>query len=634
MQKETLSRAFSTSSTHCMERILRSVRRDPRRASELSVKGEPKQSMELSTQPPSPKIVKNLNNLWQKSFEDVVRLEPRQSKIGLATLPEDVLIEVMCQSLSLSDIVALSHTCRAIRLCTEIDVVWIHALRHQPHSVPDFSPLYFVNPNNDSEEHPTLSVDYSLATTTSTVVSLGEPTLHRPAPSLRDRYWAALRARTLTSRPTVSVEVTAIVLFALPPFQGVREMGFSSGGEVFWAWYDQGIQLLDLRSPHIISYRIDYSAFVPKQDKKAPRWRIAVWGRWKGEEGVMFASGQPSENKLELFFQPIPRTPVHSESGSPGNTTCPSPVFMYTVFPDSELLDVHISGTYLIAEVRGDFSSKSLRMIDLASGRTFLLLNAQTVLHSEVVDDRYLLVASRSTSTQVSFYPLHSLNQSAFPANRPPQLHAPTGPQVEQLQSLPRSFSLNSATSKMDLAFWRHRRNEWSGSSRVTLLRGSTVIVQGEIVLNSPTQSGSYSAELLYPEVYERSLDWQRVVGRGKPGNDLEGIPVVAVSSVQGYDRLLSLVTSRPSGSQQKILASKGLPSIRSTIVVTEVAPSGDCLVHKPLYLRDGAGNVQPFSSLGMVDQLRWNEASGRIAVKVEGPDPSAPWSISLFHVC
>ncbi|KAF8298201.1 hypothetical protein DL93DRAFT_2173668 [Clavulina sp. PMI_390] len=254
----------------------------------------------------------------------------------------------------------------------------------------------------------------------------------------------------------------------------------------------------------------------------------------------------------------------------------------------------------------------------------------------EVINDQYLLITDTSTPSSVTkHYALSALRDGR---NESVQVYTPPGVEIDRILTLPRSLSLNPATSKMDLMFWRYDWPVWPGPTRVKVLRGSTALIENRIVLNTPTQSGSYSVDLLYPELRDPpiatrgSKDFQSTLQKGTV-EVMETMPMVTLALAQGHDRLLNLVKASPSTQQAGILATLGLPAARRTIVVTEVGPSGDSLVHKPLFVRNFiTGAVEPLSAVDC-QEFKWNEVSGMIAIRAPGKS-DVEATISLYRLC
>ncbi|KAF8305171.1 hypothetical protein DL93DRAFT_2089748 [Clavulina sp. PMI_390] len=107
-----------------------------------------------------------------------------------------------------------------------------------------------------------------------------------PSPfSLRERYFCALRARKALCEPDVCMEKTKLVV-DFDPHHKVHSMGFTISGDIFWVFFDQRMELFDLRGPKIIAYNIELSS-----TDYRPMWPVVEMGRWRDEEGVILAAG-------------------------------------------------------------------------------------------------------------------------------------------------------------------------------------------------------------------------------------------------------------------------------------------------------------------------------------------------------
>ncbi|KAF8305170.1 hypothetical protein DL93DRAFT_371486 [Clavulina sp. PMI_390] len=538
---------------------------------------------------------------------------PQAQELNLTSLPDDVLINIFSQSLTPVDVISLSHTSQMLRSFTSLDVIWRRALLYRPAHIPNFLPLHFSDLSGTSAtrgaQTPTME-GY-------TSVEVAHDLSHPSPSSLREKYFDALRARKALCEPNVCIEKTKLVVDFEPQYR-VRGMGLTIAGEVFWVCFDQSIQLFDLRGPKIISYNVELSdagdSTPPIRDYR-PMWPIVEFGRWREEEGVVLVANSLNRKRLEVFFQPMRRRNIGDDP-----ETVSQPVFMYQIKLPSIAKKVSISGQYLIV-----FMRSTLKIIDMTSPKRVFLLQKTPHpenLLCEVFNDEFLLTSetrSSSPTSTATIYPLHAFQDDGGSLER---TYARSGFLDGQLLSIPRSLSFNAATSHEDMCFWVHRTDQDSYDPlRVKFVRASTNLSNLPNRSRGSTFSHEYPIELLYPELKQpfltRSVSKQAARKVHKtPTEVLERVAVRDVSSVQGCDRLLSVISSCSTVSERIILEDLGLHGERWTIVVTGVAPDGESLVHKSLFVLNTSGDQMEILSDGDRKQFAWNEASGRIAIK------------------
>ncbi|KAF8305172.1 hypothetical protein DL93DRAFT_371447 [Clavulina sp. PMI_390] len=311
------------------------------------------------------------------------------------------------------------------------------------------------------------------------------------------------------------------------------------------------------------------------------------------------------------------------------------PVFMYKIGLPSMPKSVSVSGHYVIVLMQD-----RLKIIDLTSpSRTFSLRQTppSSSLKCEIINEEFLLVSEkRHHSSAVTRYSLHALLDDGGALG---DIYAGSGFFVGELLSIPHSVSFDAASSQAELFLWLHCTDRgFFESTRVKGIRASTSLSNLPDHSRGSSLLRAYPIEILYSQLKYAPLWWDESTGTSE--DILERVAIHSISSLQGYDHLISVVSTHSSLDENTLPEHLvDLLGERTTIVVTRVAPNGKSLVHKQIFVLNTSGDQKKPITDRSRKEFAWNEASGRIAVKSwEGLDDErtgskSPTTICLYHL-
>ncbi|KAF8317922.1 hypothetical protein DL93DRAFT_482779 [Clavulina sp. PMI_390] len=235
-------------------------------------------------------------------------------------LPEDVLIEILCHSLTPRDIIAVSHTCRILRLCASSLIVWECAWGRDD-SLPALNPPNIIPIHATSvyseEDGTELTLEQPLPSLTFGPPSLQQlgfslPPPHKALDPLwgtwsqgwnrhQKIYWSMMRVRHQLAH---SEPVVAPVhrLLHQHPIMDFIDMRLTPNGEVLVTYLAHEVRLMHLEMGKmlVLPIRIETSF-------NGPYSVPVVCGIFthKGKDGVLFAAPFSQKNQVNVFFQPF-----------------------------------------------------------------------------------------------------------------------------------------------------------------------------------------------------------------------------------------------------------------------------------------------------------------------------------------
>ncbi|KAF8295791.1 hypothetical protein DL93DRAFT_2234171 [Clavulina sp. PMI_390] len=568
-------------------------------------------------------------------------------RISLALLPEDIITDIMC-FLCPAEVVALSHACRKFRIYAGADTVWRRLLTRpvpgpplpSPYPPPSFSPDLLHDQSGSSST----PLHFGERTT---VTVITESPQWQPSLSLRDQYWDTVRARSVIQQPTVTIEPVLHAIKNDPP-SNFHAMDFTAGGQFFFVWHADRLQLFDLRSSPLIRYTVHF-AETHKPDLWGRRWHIVHLVRYQGEEGVLFAASCHSSCPVELYFQPFLTQDNHGVDWPPDSSFI-LPIRLGNLSPvtvGAQMTAFKAVGKFLITLERyPDLSASAtfrVTILDFTTGKRYSLLNKLIPIEShdiqiEIVDENYLLVQADG------WLECHPLDTLCDTQNHPRRFRDGSGYQgyASGTITLPSQFSRMNNAYETLLMLWRFRY-DWQFP--VTLTQA---VIPGTgsalAVTHSYTLQEDYMLEALYPELRSKKSGASRNKLWGRGGSALHKlrhtITRVCCAS-QGYDSLLALVSPELSKNQVGWLRRSGVQPQQRLLSFTQLARDGSGLVHKPVSIQDPritdadareTGDEMPYGRHSPTG-FAWNELSGRLAISWEDTSTGL-LNIVLYRFC
>ncbi|KAF8305955.1 hypothetical protein DL93DRAFT_2232775 [Clavulina sp. PMI_390] len=559
--------------------------------------------------------------------------------ISFHTLPYDILLDIILY-LPLGDVVTLSHTCRTLRNCTSEETIWRQALSHQGvrggPPIPDASTPLLVPE--------TLQLKNSIPSTIFhreriPFTANSHTTEWRPRVSLRDRYWDSLRARKALAEPTITIEPILGAVYGIPR-KDLHTIGLSTGGEVFFVWREDQLRVFDLRAFPVVCYTV---LFIEKGSHHRTAckdgWHVVHPIRYQNQYGVLFA-GKCISSATELFFLPL-----HTSIDNGLSPVQSLPIYLgaISVTPRTQLDRFQVSGKFFITVERSPQAGMSwfrVRVIDFTSGHRFSITNDEIILsetfriHIGILEGTYLLVQAHDL---LRCYSLDTLREAEGPPHETSSAICHYG-HASGTITIPKHLSKLSETGERFLKLWRFR-STWSSTIGMASAALPDNMENGRRLNFTipPRWETDYPPELVFPELRQFRSRWLDGF------NQLRNVEVGAHRAIQGYDRILCLVSSEPDVLQAQTMRSLGAGTQRTALVMTELSPAGDSLVHKPVMIFDartkravdinGIAKEKGWRRYGDPTVFAWSEVSGRLGICTAGSSPGVV-DVVLYQVC
>ncbi|KAF8310673.1 hypothetical protein DL93DRAFT_2230137 [Clavulina sp. PMI_390] len=415
-----------------------------------------------------------------------------QPSSSLASLPFDVLIEILCWDLAPGDLVAISHTCRALRACMNSDIVWHYALlQSQYHgriTLPIIhAPILELDQADTSRSRFTITtaeirarpLPVSSSPSRVTWLESTQETLYqRTHLSARKLYQRTMRIRDVLTKhaePTVEPFATiSITPSNIPPgaantaHTSVTSPGMtlSTRGEVLALWFMSGeMHLIDLRAGD--SYRQEcifrFDTAAPFRSFNSPLSFDECLSvepfLYRNQEGYVIVFEM--ESHLNVLFQPIRRS---------GDEQQPEPVMVCALRLNSaNLYKIKVSGRWLIffeLHPADDWLSEvqtiwlCATIVDLESGERWtipwLLHGDKAKINIEVIDNQYVVLDVNQLPQHFRLFPGGTTSKVELDSIRDPtkikgSLWTPIG--------APCSLSFEPYTKRHYFASWHEDEN-------------------------------------------------------------------------------------------------------------------------------------------------------------------------------
>ncbi|KAF8310688.1 hypothetical protein DL93DRAFT_1583074 [Clavulina sp. PMI_390] len=316
--------------------------------------------------------------------------------LSLDSLPDDVLIEILCWELAPDDLIAAGHTCRALRSCANSEVVWLCALERWesegrinlplarppilaigPAEIYDTPiPRLLLNPKGFKVRSLPISssplrIDWRDEAVTGMPHDTAPPTSDNDHTSARKLFQnAMLLRRTLADSPHPTVEALLSVSLNrkwtpsgdLLPAAHPTHMNLSTRGDILALWAPSGkIHIVYLRSrpPVVREYVLDVDVGGLLRDQTVFHCEVEAF-RHREQEGVVVVVD--SHHSLNVLFQPF------CLEGEPRAE--PSLVYALGLRPETYSITFKLSGHWLLFTEREPMvDSMFMTVLDLTSGR-------------------------------------------------------------------------------------------------------------------------------------------------------------------------------------------------------------------------------------------------------------------------
>ncbi|KAF8320877.1 hypothetical protein DL93DRAFT_1747519 [Clavulina sp. PMI_390] len=226
---------------------------------------------------------------------------PNGSGIGLADLPEDIVVLILCHDLELADLVAVSETCRRLYAMSFAELPWIKLWHHlnQRGDLPPPPIAYRRLPDIAAQpftRRTTLGPDITS--------SSGSRMRHCSSSSTKtfrsrlQRIYSVER-RIRTNEETIRAREVAVLVQDVDSDDWVL-MAMTAGGEVVVLWMLSGLLVFDLVHGTSLTVHLD------REDSECPEnFKFAVtMCEYGGEVGVLVVGALSRSQPLLLISSP------------------------------------------------------------------------------------------------------------------------------------------------------------------------------------------------------------------------------------------------------------------------------------------------------------------------------------------
>ncbi|KAF8321150.1 hypothetical protein DL93DRAFT_2152407 [Clavulina sp. PMI_390] len=326
---------------------------------------------------------------------------------NLSNLPGDVIISILTPSLTPWDLLAVSHTCRSLRLCITYRSVWAAAWKRSSHDrrLPPFPPPTI-------KRHPQMSDDNIDAEDNgmgSLYASSITPMVGFSAVELKDdersesgggmcnyaiHFWKALRIQHRLRQPNVVLRPIAEPLYTSTRLDGLHA-GLLVGGNYVLLRNLGSTSILDIQA------RIQYNIAIPPQHGLVSSYGSIV--RYNGCAGLLLVLLRSTVDEgtqgVDLLFQPF--------SPDPRSLKCPVVEYITTINPKfgGSFEEVILSAQHYLITIEAEiedhiYARSSTQIYDLVDGRISNLTSSPTAQQDDyfdaavVYDDNVLLLAT------------------------------------------------------------------------------------------------------------------------------------------------------------------------------------------------------------------------------------------------
>ncbi|KAF8316355.1 hypothetical protein DL93DRAFT_771256 [Clavulina sp. PMI_390] len=590
--------------------------------------------------------------------------------LSFHSLPDEVIVLILCAGLSLRDVVSASHTSQRLRHCTMLKIVWECAWPYSEIPLPNSEILNIVLPAEDVES-------YSFADAKSDQLDIGLPIVrgltewnYRKKSSLsslvlsndlRDRYWHAIRTKSLMCRSLPHVQPVATLLHDWK-VDGVFSTTFSFDGEIFAVWTKELIQCFDFSCGQ--HYSLPMS-------KKHRQWELGVERCvFEGQQGYIFTGNFTSESQLDVLF--VPCTPHKDETLQPARCIYSVKGKLGRTYENHSLLN----GRFLVRKDSGFGLSCFTSIVDLSTGNTYSFMTEGFHDHFRIWEQHLVTVENG----RIYVYPLSRLRDGpgAVPSVRgTPSNNISVGNSELFCTAVSYSPILDNVTREHAFSAWLdHRRSRWGSDPDGHFYASQLYAIPQDIESISPIPTELCALHKDLPPLSETMVAYLPPLGSTsvhktsiqsqRPSESGQGLPSGIVDTRDNLNTLPQIASTfiirarymdaHHALTRMNIVNDPSKPDY--FVLSRRMRGAYPRLVHEPLMVRSAKEDSAKSSTLstspisssvtdsklwkfdaGHLISSMWNEVSGRICIFKPQANPSPDlqrtmYSITLYEFC
>ncbi|KAF8321126.1 hypothetical protein DL93DRAFT_2224179 [Clavulina sp. PMI_390] len=582
-------------------------------------------------------------------------------RITLDSLPEDLIISILGESLSPWDLVALSQTCRRLHTCASARTAWKLAWSRASNILPPMPLPSLSIPQNNAE---------SLVSTFSPFEP--PPTICRSHPGLpvtpRDAYTGGLpdyatsfhqiaRVQSQIRKPRLTIRPLISSLYKRSTSTFDNGMNIIGDGSFILFWNAGDVHLFD------IHHNMDYTIHMKVSFAAAETFLL------EGTEGILLAAVRKSVQHrcIDLFFQPL----CHSETPPDGLIAAQRlGMFSYRENASLTLLRFSAHRYLIIVDKQGILENALLQVFDLVRTKTYRLLLDHYVHDAAVYDNTTLVFvtsprheAVRPVMT-VALADLHEDYEQSCAPKRTFSIYGPTGfygfserlsPRAAAPESLPLFWSAGTGATTLAVApFQLSAENssfsdptarclDWNMLASTSVLPRFLEDESDALNKEQPKEGFRYRLRDAFRKISASSSTRVPPSSASDPPSP-RGNPRFLISAMGGRECILSTLNSSRAD--------------ETGLVVSEYSQSLQSIIHHPVYIEnegDKESNVKVrqtptdkqmlqnqaklfrlcrhSDSDDYINYFRWSEVSGKVIMEIVDKKEGVA-RIELFEFC